>query len=256
GPLWDVPFAALPVPGRPGKVSWEFALIAIAPGAAALAAARAARVRPGRVVPRGELLIVADPEPGGGSNPSLPRLPYARVEADAIHSVFPRSTTRVGAKAEEAGVLAEVAGYRRLHFATHAVMDEASPLLGGIVLGRGKGGDGLLTAREWMGLDLAAELLVLSACGSGRGRTVAGEGIVGIAWAAFLSGIPAQVVSQWSVDDAATAQLMAGFYGRLRLGARVDAALREAALELRSRPGFSHPFHWAPFIALGDVWSV
>jgi len=258
GPLWDVPFSVLPVGGESGACLWDRYDIAIAPGAAALAAARACRSRPGRVAPRGELLIVADPDPGSTAVAALPRLPYARVEADAIHAVFPRSTTRVGARADEAGVVSELRGYRRLHFATHAVLDETSPLSGGIVLAPGKtvgGGDGLLTAREWMGLDLAADLLVLSACGSGRGRSIAGEGVVGLAWAAFLSGVPAQVVSQWSVDDKATAELMAGFYGRLRMGVRVDAALRAAARELRSRPATAHPFYWAPFIALGDVWT-
>jgi len=257
GALWDVPFAVLADRPEGNACLWDRFALSMAPGAAALAAARRARTRPGRSPAKGELLVVADPDTGAGpAGVAFPRLPYARIEAEAIHSVFPRSTVRTGVQADEAGVAAMLGGYRRLHFATHAVVDAAAPLLGGVVLAGGKGGaDGLLTAREWMGMDLGAELLVLSACGSGRGRTVAGEGVVGLAWAAFLAGIPAQVVSQWSVDDAATAQLMAAFYGGLRRGMPVDAALRSAARELRSRPGLAHPFHWAPFVALGDVWS-
>ena len=97
-----------------------------------------------------------------------------------------------------------------MHFATHALFNDAAPLLGGVVLAQpppGSTEDGVLTARELLTLPLSAEMVVLSACNTARGATRSGEGMVGLTWALFVAGVPTQVVSQWSVDDAATARV-------------------------------------------------
>src|SRR6266446_98696 len=94
--------------------------------------------------------------------------------------------------------------------------------------------DGLLEAREIMQLNLNAELVVLSACQTARGRIGAGEGVVGISWAFFVAGVPTTVVSQWKVDSASTAALMIDFHRHLKEqnGSGKAQALRQAALGL------------------------
>lgn len=95
-------------------------------------------------------------------------------------------------------------------------------------------------------------MLVLSACETARGANKQGEGLIGLTWAAFVAGVPTQVVSQWSVDDEATAQLMGGFYQELKRGLSKDAALRQAALTIMRDGKHQHPFYWAPFLLMGD----
>ncbi len=101
-------------------------------------------------------------------------------------------------------------------------------------------------------LQLNADLVTLSACNTGRGNIRTGEGVVGLSWAFFVAGVPTQVVSQWSVDDAATAQLMRVFYSHLKAGEGKSQALRQAALSLQQGKGHHHPYYWAPFLLMGD----
>jgi CHAT domain-containing protein len=117
--------------------------------------------------------------------------------------------------------------------------------------------DGLLEAREIMQLNLHADLVVLSACQTARGRVGAGEGIMGVSWAFLVAGAPTIVVSQWKVDSAATATLMINFHQRLanqhpREGTTKADALRQASLDLLRQPKYRHPFYWASFVMLGD----
>jgi CHAT domain-containing protein len=108
--------------------------------------------------------------------------------------------------------------------------------------------------REIYDLNLAAEMVVLSACDTAKGERRAGEGIVGMTWALFVAGVPTQVVSQWQVSDMATADLMTAFYGNLKRGEKKGAALRKAGLQLMRKQGTTHPYYWAPFILMGD-WN-
>jgi CHAT domain-containing protein len=114
--------------------------------------------------------------------------------------------------------------------------------------------DGFLTARELFDMNLAAEMVVLSACDTAKGGQQPGEGIRGLTWALFVAGSPTQVVSQWQVNDRATATLMANFYRNLKAGQKKGAALQNAALQLRQNPQTKHPYYWAPFILIGD-WN-
>jgi CHAT domain-containing protein len=119
--------------------------------------------------------------------------------------------------------------------------------------------DGLLEAWELMQLDLKADLAVLSACETARGRFGAGEGMIGLSWAMFIAGVPSIVVSQWKVESASARDLMINFH-RQALTSPVAAkskatkaeALRQAALTLMKNPETRHPFYWAGFVLVGD----
>jgi CHAT domain-containing protein len=108
-----------------------------------------------------------------------------------------------------------------------------------------------------MQLDLKADLAVLSACETARGRTSAGEGVIGLTWALFVAGVPATVVSQWKVESASARDLTLGFHRQLqapRAAGKLTKgeALRQAALKLMKNPETNHPFYWAGFELVGD----
>src|SRR2546428_7809570 len=117
-----------------------------------------------------------------------------------------------------------------------------------------KNEDGLLEAWELMQMDLHADLAVLSACETARGRYGAGEGVIGLRWALFVAGVPATVVSQWKVESAGTRELMVNFHRALRTPNETNktlptkaGALRQASLMLMKKAETSHPFYWAGF---------
>jgi CHAT domain-containing protein len=114
--------------------------------------------------------------------------------------------------------------------------------------------DGLLQAWELMALDLRAELVVLSACETARGRVAPGEGLIGLSWALFVAGSPASIVSQWKVESASTAELMLQFHSRWRGAPRLSKAeaLQQAALPMLRGVRYRHPFYWAGFVLVGD----
>jgi CHAT domain-containing protein len=112
--------------------------------------------------------------------------------------------------------------------------------------------DGVIEAREILGLDLHAQLVVLSACETGLGSVTSGEGLIRLSWAFLVAGSPSAVVSQWKVDSRSTGELMAEFHRAYRAGGYVAArALQRAALATMRAPGYHHPFYWAPFVVLG-----
>ena len=93
---------------------------------------------------------------------------------------------------------------------------------------------------------------MLSACNTGEGQHLVGEGIVGLGWALFVAGSPTQILTQWEVDDSSTADLMGDFYNHLRSGSSKGAALQAAVRNaLKNRPTM-HPYYWAPFFLIGD----
>jgi CHAT domain-containing protein len=104
-------------------------------------------------------------------------------------------------------------------------------------------------------MNLHAELVVLSACETARGRVGAGEGVIGLSWALFVSGVPTTVLSQWKVESESTTRLMIAFHESRQSGLSDAEALRMAALGLKKNPLYSHPFYWAPFIALGAAFN-
>jgi CHAT domain-containing protein/tetratricopeptide (TPR) repeat protein len=207
-----------------------------------------------------------------GAIASLPRLAGSRREAAAIATMFPAATSYLGQEASEANLATlarqdRLRGYDVIHLATHAIIDAEQPGESALVLAQTaaalQGDDGLLCAREierqWR---LDAELVTLSACESGLGRRVDGEGYLGFAQVLLGAGARHVLASLWPVDDQATTLLMERFYANLT-GAGGDvalppaAALREAQLWLRhyTTPAGTRPFassrHWGGFVLFG-----
>ncbi|MCI0391144.1 MAG: CHAT domain-containing protein [Acidobacteria bacterium] len=185
-------------------------------------------------------------------------LPESEQEVKALRRLYGKSRSKVyiGAEAREDRVKIEASQAGILHFATHGVLNDASPMYSYLALAQGdKNEDGLLEAWELMQLDLRADLVALSACETARGRFGAGEGVIGLSWAMFVAGAPATLVSQWKVESASTRELMLGFHQSLRAPSRKSVtkaeALRRAALKLMKNPQTNHPFYWAGFVLVG-----
>jgi CHAT domain-containing protein len=160
-------------------------------------------------------------------------------------------TTLFGSEASESGVkAAPLANARILHFATHGLLpgDVPSLLEPALALTPGQGEDGWLTAGEIEKLRLNAELTVLSACNTGAGRSIAGEGVMGLSRAFLIAGSRSVLASLWPVNSQSTVSFMDVFYARLADGRSAPQALRDAMIEIRrDRP---HPKHWAAFFVV------
>jgi CHAT domain-containing protein len=191
--------------------------------------------------------------------PSLTELPEAEREVKTLGEIYGAQHSRIltGSAAREETVKADAGRYPILHFATHGLLDDNNPLYSRLLLASSsESDDGLLEAREIMKLDLHADLVVLSACQTARGKIGAGEGLIGMSWAFFIAGASTTVVSQWRVDSASTARLMVGFHRSLRgdrnLAVSKAEALRQSALKLMSDPKYRHPFFWSGFVVVGN----
>lgn len=240
--------------------------------------------------PRGRLAVVADPvfEPDDprwpGRDPSapprlsalrgagepgslrsltraagldrMPRLEASGREARAIARLVAPDQRKLllGLDADRREILhGAVSGYRVVHFATHGlVLGKLSGLVLSQVDRRGRPIDGLLRSWEVFDLGLRADLVVLSACRTGRGHYLAGEGVMGLSRAFLAAGSSQVLVSLWDVDDRATAALMERFYqAHLVDGLPFSMALRRAQDWVRSRPEWSAPHYWAGFVLQG-----
>lgn len=246
GALWDVPFQALVDPQ--GRYLVESAAVAYAPSLKVL---REIGQRPDAAAPN--LLAVGKSEFGNGLAP----LPDADAQVRRVAALYAdRATVLLGADAREDRFKAEAGRYSVLHLATHGVLDESSPLYSHVVLAPGEGGsreDGLLEAWELLDMDLHADVVVLSACETGRGRIAPGEGVVGTMWALFVAGARAMVVSLWPVESGSTTELMTAFHSGLATGRGTKSEdLRAASLALLRSPRYAHPFYWAGFVLVGD----
>ena len=190
----------------------------------------------------------------------LRRLLMTRGEAEAILSVTPPSAglKALDFQADRATATSnELSRYRIVHFATHGLLNSRHPELSGLALSlvdeRGRPQDGFLRLHEIFNLRLPAELVVLSACQTGLGKEVKGEGLVGLTRGFMYAGAARVVASLWRVDDTATAELMKLFYRRmLRDGMRPAAALREAQVEMWKRAPGRSPYYWAGFVLQGE----
>jgi len=191
---------------------------------------------------------------------SLARLPYTRREARAILSFVPPSARKEALDFEASRAAAlnpELAQYRVVHFATHGFFNTARPELSGIVLSlvdaKGKEQQGFLLTSDVFGMNLAADLVVLSGCRTALGREVHGEGITGLSRAFLFAGAARVLASLWKVDDAATAALMTHFYRGLFVQKLPPAAaLKAAQVTLRKGERWASPYYWAGFVLQGD----
>jgi CHAT domain-containing protein/Tfp pilus assembly protein PilF len=293
GVLQYIPFGALPEPARPDSqpLAIRHEIVSL-PSASVLAVLRqfdAERKPAAKTV-----AVLADPvfqendprlrqrtpntsagsssAPGAGQASGAPsilrqaeqtrfqRLRFTRQEADAIAALVSpdqRFQALDFAASRETALSAELSQFRVLHFATHAVLDNVSPSLSGIVLSlvneRGEPRNGFLRLHEIYNLNLNADLVVLSACQTALGREIRGEGLVGLTRGFMYAGSPRVIASLWPVDDRATAELMKGFYRRfLREGLTPAASLRAAQLDMMKAPRWRSPYYWAGFVLQGD----
>jgi CHAT domain-containing protein len=301
GPLHRVPFEALWArDGRgPSRYVIEVCPVTYVTSATLLIASTADGKRFGggagytdatlRVVAFGDPSVVArppTPAPQGRSSwrtalETLPALPHARQEVESLRAMFHDARVFVGDEATESRFFAEAAGAGIVHIAAHAFVDDRRPSFSSIVLAPSTAAgaleltdDGLVQADEVARHRIDAELVTLSACETGGGTLLRGEGIVGLARAFRVAGARNLVVSLWKVDDAATAAFMQRFYQQIAKGQPPAIALREAKLAmLKGRVGthssgattpdpssqrgvgrqsvaasLSSPSAWAPFV--------
>jgi CHAT domain-containing protein len=184
---------------------------------------------------------------------TLGALPDAEAEVEAIARIHGRPNSRVyvGADARESVFKSEAARGRILHVATHGLVDDAAPMFSALLLTASKDEDGFLEARELGALELEAEVVVLAACDTARGRITRGEGVIGLSWAFLAAGVQTTVVSQWKAESKATAALMVELHRRLAVHDSPTRALRHAQLKLLENPRYRLPFYWAPFVVVG-----
>jgi CHAT domain-containing protein len=201
---------------------------------------------------------------GGPMNGQLAirRLPFTRQEAEQILAVAPAGANfkAIDFRANRAlATSGELSQYRYVHFATHGYLDTTRAGLSAIVLSmideQGKPQDGFLRAHDIYNLKLPAELVVLSACETGLGKEVRGEGIEGLTRGFMYAGARRVVVSLWNVNDKATASLMQRLYlGMLRGKKTPAAALRAAQIEMLRSRQWQAPYYWAAFVMQGE-WN-
>ncbi len=188
------------------------------------------------------------------------RLPFSRYEAESIFALTPKGTGLKATDFNASRALAlspQLSQYRILHFATHGLLNSERPEFSGLVFSlidqKGKPQDGFLRLHEIYNLQLNADLIVLSACETGLGKEIKGEGLIGLTRGFMYSGAPRVVASLWNVDDFATAELMKLFYQRmLKDGLPAGAALRAAQLELSGQKRWASPYYWAGFVLQGE----
>jgi CHAT domain-containing protein len=280
GTLWDLPFQALQ-PSSTRYLIEDFA-ISYAQSASLLQEIinlKSKHRRTGATT----LLAVGNPALGEkADNPSdnsltpasLAPLPQAERQVKQLAALYGNKQSKIytGAEALEETIKQDAGKYDIVHFAAHSILNSTSPMYSNIVLSQVANRlieDGLLEAWEVAKMDLNANLVVLSACETARGRVSAGEGVIGLSWAFFVAGSPTTVVSQWKVLSASTTDFMVDFYrnlqtrqaigkGQLRskpetaLQPNKAEALRQAALKMLKSGTYREPLYWAPFIVIGD----
>lgn len=280
GKLYYLPFEALLRETSSGpRYMIEDYRIAYAPSATVLADLLS-QVRPRQSERKGEILAFADPvyrlaakevgeedtiaEETGKSfhldrGFSLPPLPFTSEEIKNIrrYSVGRSDFYQNEYAKEEAIKNSPLEDFQIIHFAVHGLLDDRVPARSALVLtlDNDPAEDGILQAREVCNLKLAAELAVLSACQTGRGRLITGEGVVGLTRTFLYAGARSVLVSLWNINDQATARFMDGFYKYLSRGETKEESLRQAKLEMIDS-GYSHPRYWAAFVLIGDYATV
>ena len=212
-----------------------------------------------------EALVVGNPTmpavtlyPGEAPQ-QLPSLPGAAIEATSIAPLL-HTQAITGNQGTKATIVQKMPNARIIHLATHGILDDLRGIGSAIALAPDPGkppqdelgrANGLLTAEEILDMKLNAELVVLSACDTGRGR-ITGDGVIGLSRSFISAGVPSIIVSLWSIPDAPTAELMTEFYKNWQ-GKKLDKAqaLRQAMLTtMKTHP---NPRDWAAFTLIGEA---
>ncbi|MBD2069533.1 tetratricopeptide repeat protein [Leptolyngbya sp. FACHB-671] len=257
GGLFLVPFAALQ--DANGDYLIENHTISIAPSIQILDLTRQ-QASPDQSLDNA--LVVGNPEmptvwdTQSSTDIQLNPLPGAEQEAQAI-AQFLNTEAIIGNAATETAVTQQMPDAQIIHLATHGLLEYGIPsesgvldVPGAIALTPSASDDGLLTSAEILEMELQAELVVLSACDTGRGQ-ITGDGVVGLSRALISAGVPSVVVSLWAVPDAPTAELMTQFYHQLETNPDKAQALRQAMLTTMNQ--HPDPKDWAAFTLIGET---
>lgn len=275
--LFLIPFAALE--NSAGEPLITHHALSVVPSLQTLALAALRKQPAGSAAPSvvvgNPLMPTYSPSPGGRPL-EIPPLPGAEAEANAVAALL-KTTALTGAAATKTAVMSQIAGARYVHLATHGFLDRltdqaqsgVNPHVREIALFEetAKGGiktpgmlalapsgspdndSGMLTADEIAQSTTKAELVVMSACDSGRGA-INDDGVIGLSRAWMAAGAPSVMVTLWTIPDDATKDLMVAFYQQLAAGTRKDEALRLAMLATRAK--YPDPFNWAAFMLIGE----
>jgi CHAT domain-containing protein/Flp pilus assembly protein TadD len=252
--LFLVPFAALQ--DTQGKYLIEKHTILTAPSIQVLELTHQQREKVKQAAVK-DALVLGNPTmpsvpPKIGEKPQqLASLPGAKREAEDIASVL-NTKALTGNEATKPAVLTRLPGARIVHLATHGLFDDFQGLQSAVALAPTSSDNGLLTAEEILNLKLNADLVVLSACNTGRGR-ITGDGVIGLSRSLFIAGTPSVLVSLWAVPDAPTAELMSEFYTNLYQNKLDKAqALRQTMLTMMEKHR-NNPRAWAAFTLIGEA---
>jgi len=170
--------------------------------------------------------------------------PFIRDEVERVAAVLPGAKLFVGAEADEARLKEEGPSSRYVHIATHGLFRYDNPMFSSLQLGSSR-----LSLFDLYQLELGADLVTLSGCGTGLNVPQGGDELIGLARGLLYAGARSALVSLWDVNDRSTAAFMERFYARLRTSDDKAQALRRAMLESREVEG--HPYYWAPFVLVG-----
>jgi CHAT domain-containing protein/tetratricopeptide (TPR) repeat protein len=267
GPLHRVPFDALVLAdGRPAVERWAIGLAPSASLAATLwsrDAGRPTSAAPGRVLAMGDPQFPAELAPAAireaepyrsafAASGGLPRLEGSGDEARAVaRYASGGAEVRTREQASETWLKrARLERFDVIHLATHALVDEGSLSRTALALAPGGADDGFLSPADLASLRLNADLVVLSACRTVGGVTIAGEGVQGLTTPLVAAGARSVVATQWKVGDRSTVRLVGDLYDGLARGLTVSQALQEAKLAAIRRG--APPGEWAGFTVVGD----
>ena len=248
--IFLVPFASLQ--NAQGQYLVEKHTIVISPAIQILQLTRQARQKVRQVSPQ-NILVVGNPTMPKIGNPPQQLLPLPGSEEEAqIIAKLLNTQALIGPQATKTAITQQMSNARIIHLATHGLLNEVKrrEMPGAIALAPSGNDDGFLTSSEILDLKLNAELVVLSACNTGRG-TVTGDGVIGLSRSLISAGVPSILVSLWYVPDAPTAELMAEFYRQLQQNPNKAQALRQAMLiTMKKHP---EPRDWAAFTLIGEA---
>ncbi len=191
---------------------------------------------------------------------SFNRLSGTRQEAEAILALVPDNLEQLSLDFNanrKTAINPNLSEYQIVHFATHGLLNETQPELSGLVLSlydeTGKETPGFLQLNDIFNLEMPAELVVLSACQTGIGEEIRGEGLMSLTRGFMYAGAKRVVVSLWSVADNSTSELMQNYYKKmLETGKNPVEAMRETQLEMLSSENWKAPYYWAPFVVQGE----
>lgn len=188
-------------------------------------------------------------------------LPGTKREVEAVAQLFGPSESRVflGAEASESQLQGlnkskELSRYRYLLFSAHGYLSPVEPALSAVVLSqldKTPDADGYITVSEWPSYDLRSDLIVLSACDTGVGKFVQGEGILGLPYALYVAGNKNLLLTLWPIDDDATKEFMHEFFGYIKIGNSASDALAKTKRTFVRSEHYSDPRYWAPFVLYG-----